>query len=128
MCVAKTFSEPSDPIRVNPASLSSASLYGSSNKSDWHASDVVSVVRQLATDALRGLNTAEVHERQLRYGWNALQTIRPPSAWRLFIDQFKSIVIALLAVAAGVAWIILNAGDRVPADARLFEASRLQTE
>jgi len=193
MCVAKTFSEPSDPIRVNTASLSSASLYGSSNKSDWHASDAVSVIRQLATDPLRGLNTAEVQERQLRYGWNALQTIRPPSAWRLFIDQFKSIVIALLAVAAGVAWItgdvlealaiiivlvinalvgfltewqanraldalrqqartvtrvrrqgfestidaeelvpgdiiILNAGDRVPADARLFEASRLQTE
>src|SRR6185503_4579146 len=115
------------------------------------------------------------------------------SAWRIFLDQFASIVVALLGVAAAVAWItsdvleaiailvvllinalvgfltewqanralnalrrqtltttrvrregvetsvdarelvpgdiiILNAGDRIPADARLLESSRLQTE
>jgi Ca2+-transporting ATPase len=127
------------------------------------------------------------------YGANSIQSVRPRPAWRILIDQFASIVIALLAVAATVSWItgdvmeaiailvvlvinafvgfvtewqagqaldalrrqartttrvrrenfeltvdaedlvpgdivILNAGDRVPADARLLEASRLQTE
>ena len=141
----------------------------------------------------QGLATSEVNKRRLRYGPNALQKIRPRPAWRLLVDQFASIVIALLAVAAAVAWItgdgleaiailvvliinalvgfatewqagraldalrqqartvtrvrrdgcettvdaeelvpgdiiILNAGDRVPADARLLEASRLQAE
>ncbi|HYJ84818.1 MAG TPA: HAD-IC family P-type ATPase, partial [Pyrinomonadaceae bacterium] len=139
------------------------------------------------------LTPLEVNQRHLLYGPNALQKIRPRPAWRLLVDQFTSIVIALLAVAAAVAWvtgdvleaiailvvlvinalvgfvtewqasraldalrrqartttrvrrgglettvdaeelvpgdiIVLNAGDRVPADARLLEASRLQTE
>jgi Ca2+-transporting ATPase len=140
-----------------------------------------------------GLTAAEVKERGLRYGRNALQQIKSRSAWRVLIDQFASIVIALLAFAAAVAWltgdgaeaiailivlalngvigfvtewqagraldalrrqsrttsrvrrdnfeavidaeelvrgdiVILNAGDRVPADARLLEAVRLETE
>lgn len=131
--------------------------------------------------------------RRARYGANAIQSVRPRPAWRVLIDQFTSIVIALLAAAAAVSWatgdvieaiailvvlvinalvgfgtewqagralnalrrqarttsrvrregfettvdaedlvpgdiIILNAGDRVPADARLLESSCLQTE
>ncbi len=151
------------------------------------------MVAELDVDPARGLATSEVNKRQLRYGPNAIQEIRPRPAWRLLVDQFASIVIALLAVAAAVAWItgealeaiailvvlvinalvgfvtewqagraldalrrqartvsrvrregfettvdaedlvpgdiiVLNAGDRVPADARLLEASRLQAE
>jgi Ca2+-transporting ATPase len=140
-----------------------------------------------------GLTASQVNERVLRYGRNALQQIKSRPAWRVLIDQFASIVIALLAFAAAVAWltgdgaeaiailivlllngvigfvtewqagraldalrrqsrttsrvrrenfeseidaeelvrgdiVILNAGDRVPADARLLEAVRLETE
>jgi len=188
MCVAKTFAEPADE-----AGLRGPSVRGVASASDWHALDTAVVIKQLGTNRSTGRTTADVKQRRLRYGPNALQEVRPRPAWRLLIDQFASIVIALLAVAAAVAWItgdvleaiailvvlvinalvgfvtewqagraldalrrqartvtrvlregfettidaeelvpgdiiILNAGDRVPADARLLEASRLQTE
>ena len=188
MCVAKTFSEPFDK-----AALSGRPLRRVAGKRDWHALDAHEVVAVLSSDLARGLTTSEVKQRQLQYGLNAIQEIRPRPAWRILVDQFASIVIALLAAAAVVAWvtgdileaiailvvlvinafvgfvtewqagraldalrqqartttrvrrqgiettidaedlvpgdiIILNAGDRVPADARLLEGSRLETE
>jgi Ca2+-transporting ATPase len=188
MCVARTFSEPLDQARLH-----GASVWGVPGPGDWHALNAAMVVAQLGVDPAFGLTTSEVKERLARYGSNALQEIRPRSAWRIFLDQFASIVVALLGVAAAVAWItsdvleamailvvllinalvgfltewqanraldalrrqtltttrvrregiettvdarelvpgdiiILNAGDRVPADARLLEASGLQTE
>jgi len=147
----------------------------------------------LDVDPQSGLSTTEVTERRARSGPNALQTIHARPAWRVLVDQFASIVIALLAIAAAIAWamgdgaeatailivlvlnaavgfatewqagralealrrqsrmssrvrrdgfettvdaealvpgdiIVLNAGDRVPADARLVEAVRLEAE
>ena len=140
-----------------------------------------------------GISNVDVGKQRKQYGSNSIQTILPRPAWRLLVDQFASIVIALLGVAALVAWatgdvieaiailvvlvinalvgfitewqagraldalrrqsrtttrvrrqgiettvdaedlvpadiIILNAGDRVPADARLLECYGLQTE
>jgi Ca2+-transporting ATPase len=188
MCVARTFYGPFD----QPA-FPGGSVAGVPGGRDWHALDAAAVVTELGADPARGLTASEVNKRHLHYGANALQEIRPRPAWRLLVDQFASIVIALLAVAAAVAWItgdvleaiailvvlvinalvgfatewqagralnalrrqtrtvtrvrregfettvdaedlvpgdiiVLNAGDRVPADARLLEASRLQAE
>lgn len=159
----------------------------------WHALEPHHVSLLLKVDPEVGLPPAEVNERQLRYGLNALQRIRSRAAWRVLFDQFASIVIALLAVASVISWatgdgaeaiailvvlvlnaavgfvtewqagraldalrrqsrtltrvrrngfettvdaeelvpgdiLILNAGDRVPADARLLEAVRLEVE
>jgi P-type Ca2+ transporter type 2C len=188
MCVARTFSDSFDQPAV-PSESMSAALNGRM----WHALDAAVVATKLGVDPARGLTTADINLRRLRYGSNALQEVRPRAAWRIFVDQFTSIVIALLAVAAFISWatgdgleavaivvvliinaavgfatewqagraldalrrqthtvtrvrregfettidaeelvpgdiIILNAGDRVPADARLLEAARLQTE
>lgn len=188
MCVARTFSE-----TVEKAVTKGPSRSHSPREQDWHALDAEALVVRWDVAAANGLTTDKVMERQLRYGLNVIQEIRPRPAWRLLIDQFASIVVGLLAVAATVAWItgdaleaiailvvliinalvgfatewqagralaalrkqarmttrvrragfeatidaedlvpgdivILNAGDRVPADARLLEASRLQTE
>ncbi len=162
-------------------------------QSDWPALEVNTVLSSLDVDPKSGLTTTEVTERRARSGPNALQTIQARPAWRVLVDQFASIVIALLAIAAAIAWamgdgaeaiailivlvlnaavgfatewqagralealrrqsrmssrvrregfettvdaeelvpgdiIILNAGDRVPADARLVEAVRLEAE
>jgi len=156
---------------------------------DWHALSPDDVMRLLDVNSTSGLTTSQVKPRQQRYGLNALQRIQARPAWRVLVDQFASIVIALLAIAAVIAWlmgdsaeaiailvvlvlnaavgfatewqagraldalrrqsrtssrvrrdgfettvdaeelvpgdvIILNAGDRVPADARLLEAVR----
>ncbi len=158
-----------------------------------HAADAATVARLLTVDPSRGLAPAEAASRLNRYGANALQTIRPRPAWRILLDQFASLIVALLAVAALIAWatgdvteaaaivvvlilnalvgfatewqagraldalrrqahvtarvrrdgremkvdaaelapgdvIILNAGDRVPADARLITARSLRAE
>ena len=100
MCVAQTFSEPSDG-----AGLRRPLVTGPGGANDWHALDAAVVLTQLRTNTSSGLTTEEVRQRRLRYGANALQEIRPRPAWRLLIDQFASIVIALLAVAAAVAWV-----------------------
>ena len=158
-----------------------------------HATDAASVVNGLDVDPARGLSSEQASQRRTKYGPNTLQTIRARPAWRILFDQFASLVIGLLAVAAAVAWatgdvleaiailvvlvinaivgfatewqagraldalrrqartitrvrrdgveknidaeelvpgdiVVLNAGDRVPADARLIEAARLQVE
>jgi P-type Ca2+ transporter type 2C len=163
------------------------------DETDWHALEPEAASLLLNVNPSVGLTSFDVSERQLRYGRNALQKIRPRPAWRVLIDQFASIVIALLAIAAGISWatgdsaeaiailivlvvnaavgfltewqagraldalrrqsrtstrvrrngfertvdaeelvpgdvVILNAGDRVPADARLLEAVRLEAE
>src|SRR5215510_8273882 len=160
---------------------------------DWHALERDALPQLLDVNPNNGLTTAQVAERQDQYGRNELQKIQPRPVWRLLVDQFASIVIGLLAIAAGIAWatgdsaeaiailvvlvinaavgfgtewqasraldalrrqsrtttrvrrdgfeatidaeelvpgdiVVLNAGDRVPADARLLEAVRLQTE
>ena len=163
------------------------------DQTDWHALEPAAASLLIDVDPNVGLASSEVSERQLRYGRNVLQKVQPRPAWRVLIDQFASIVIALLAVAAGISWatgdgaeaiailivlvvnavvgfatewqagraldalrrqshtstrvrrngfettvdaedlvpgdvVILNAGDRIPADARLIEAIRLEAE
>ena len=158
-----------------------------------HAVEAALVIKALNVSPSRGLTAHDVNRRRQQFGANVLQTIRPRPAWRILIDQFASLVIGLLAVAATVAWatgdmleaiailvvllinalvgfatewqagraldalrrqartttrvrrdgvekninaeelvpgdvVVLNAGDRVPADARVIEAARLQVE
>src|SRR5678816_937836 len=71
---------------------------------EWHAVETDALPSLLGVDPKAGLTTSQVIERQRQYGRNVLQKIQPRPIWRLLIDQFASIVIALLAVAAGISW------------------------
>ncbi|HKE57951.1 MAG TPA: cation-transporting P-type ATPase, partial [Pyrinomonadaceae bacterium] len=158
-----------------------------------HSGEASAVASQLDVDPAIGLTSDQVTQRRLHYGANTIRSVRPRPIWRMFAEQFASIVVGLLAVAALVSFltgdileaiailvvllinavvgfvtewqasraldalrrqarttsrvrreaketevdaeelvpgdvIILNAGDRVPADARLLEASGLQAE
>jgi Ca2+-transporting ATPase len=158
-----------------------------------HAASAAAVLQVLGVNPVTGLASDEAEARLERFGANAIQRIRPRAAWRLLLDQFASVIIGLLAVAALVAFltsdvveglaivvvlilnaligfamewqvgraldalrrtapagararrdgrelmldaqhlvpgdiIILNPGDRVPADARLLEAANLRVE
>ena len=98
MCVARTFSE-----TLNQSELAGAS-WGVPRPRNWHALDAAVAVSGLGVEPEYGLETSEVNRRRLCHGPNALQKIRPRPAWRLLVDQFASIVIALLA--AVVAWLV----------------------
>ena len=77
-----------------------------------HAASAATVARALSVDLSRGLSSAEADERRKRFGANALQTIRPRSPWRILLQQFASLIVALLATAALIAWVT---GDTVEA-------------
>ena len=81
-----------------------------------HAIEAVAVAKNLQVDPSSGLSSAEVAQRRTHYGANALQTAHSRPAWRLLVDQFKSLVVALLAAAAIVAGLT---GDVVEAVAIL---------
>lgn len=81
-----------------------------------HATSAASIAESLGVDPKPGLNSSDIGERRARYGANTLQSIRPRPAWRILIEQFASLVIALLAFAALVA---LATGDVVDAMAIL---------
>lgn len=47
-----------------------------------------------------GLSAAEVKQRRERYGTNRLRTEQKTSIWQILLEQFKSLVVGLLIVAA----------------------------
>ena len=158
-----------------------------------HAAQAEAVAKAFGVDPRHGLRSDDVFERRAHHGANTLQSIRPRPVWRMLLEQFANLVIALLAFAAVVAlatgdvvdalailvvlvlnaligfateWqagraldalrrqsravarvrrdgheatvgaeelvqgdvVILNSGDRVPADARLVESAGLRAE
>ena len=92
------------------SAISSATVPSALDHTQWHALESHNVSLVLAVDPKVGLTPAEVNERQLRYGPNALQRIQSRPAWRVLIDQFANIVIALLAIAAVISWATGDSG------------------
>ncbi|HJQ65808.1 MAG TPA: HAD-IC family P-type ATPase [Gemmatimonadales bacterium] len=68
----------------------------------WHALAPEEVCRLVATTPA-GLTTVEAAARLTRFGPNEISPPPPVSAWRILADQFRSIIVVLLLVAAGVA-------------------------
>lgn len=62
--------------------------------------DTNGVLQRLSVESDRGLDDSAVQQRREEYGENRLQEFQRRSAWQILIDQFKSPIIALLAVAA----------------------------
>jgi P-type Ca2+ transporter type 2C len=57
-------------------------------------------LEELHVNPDQGLSSAEARERHERYGPNQLRQAKQRSAWAIFIEQFKSLIIGLLAAAA----------------------------
>lgn len=62
------------------------------------------VLEAFGVDSAQGLNEQQVKRQRDKYGWNRLQKKKQRGAWAIFVDQFKSPIIALLAVAAVLAF------------------------
>ena len=60
----------------------------------------------LEVDPAQGLSASEAARRLVRHGPNQLRAPRRRPAWHVLLDQFKSLVIALLGVATGLAFVV----------------------
>ncbi|MEA5452478.1 cation-transporting P-type ATPase [Leptolyngbya sp. CCNP1308] len=62
------------------------------------------ILAAFGVDAKQGLSDRQVSRQREKYGWNRLEVAKQRGAGAIFIDQFKSPIIALLAVAAVLAF------------------------
>ncbi|MGH1393566.1 MAG: cation-translocating P-type ATPase [Trichormus sp.] len=58
------------------------------------------ILNQLDVSTSQGLTESEVENRRKQYGENRLQEAKGKSVWQIFIEQFKSLIIGILAIAA----------------------------
>lgn len=77
-------------------------LSPSQNEDNWYARDVETLLDKFSTPRYAGLSYQEVQRRQQIYGPNALPEAAGRSGLRMFIEQFETVPVALLAAAAGV--------------------------
>jgi P-type Ca2+ transporter type 2C len=68
----------------------------------WHLVETERILTNLQTSADSGLSDAAVRSNLQQYGLNLLPESTPRSKIGMFLDQFKSLPVGLLAVAAGV--------------------------
>ncbi len=71
----------------------------------WHTLPKEEVLRLLNT-RVEGLSEQEARERLRRFGPNELAKPKTTPAWKLFLDQFKSILVIILLVAATVSYFL----------------------
>lgn len=67
----------------------------------WYGQEAQSVLDAL-NSSLDGLSEDEAQAQLDRHGPNALSEVPPRSQWLIFFDQFRSMPVALLTVAAGM--------------------------
>jgi Ca2+-transporting ATPase len=68
----------------------------------WHLLATEEILEQLQSSRTTGLPGERLQELLSRYGPNALPRAEPRAAFSVFLDQFKSLPVALLGVSAGV--------------------------
>ena len=79
----------------------------------WHALSTQAVAASLDVDPARGLSAAEAERRLGERGPNRLSEVAPRPAWLRFLDQFKGVLILILAVAAVVAYFVGDLTDTI---------------
>ena len=58
------------------------------------------ILGELSVTGAEGLDNQEAKKRRKQYGPNRLRSAKRKSAWAILVEQFKSLLVALLAVAA----------------------------
>jgi len=75
-------------------------------KSAWHALSAADAAKQLSVEREKGLEPAEAAKRLAEHGPNKLPEAPGRSALRMFAEQFKSLLVAILAAAAILAGVM----------------------
>jgi P-type Ca2+ transporter type 2C len=83
----------------------------------WHTLPVEEAARRLQTDLSTGLSDTEASQRRGTFGDNVLAEAKGRSPWLILAAQFKSLIVALLAAATVIAFVM---GENVEAFAILI--------
>jgi len=70
------------------------------------AENVEKIVQDLQVDPQQGLSRKTVGRRRRRYGANRIEQKKRKSAWTIMLNQFKSVIVLLLVVAAITTFLI----------------------
>ncbi len=79
----------------------------------WHCMTKKDVLQRWGTSASEGLSEEAARLLFNQYGPNLLPESVPRSGWSIFFDQFKSLPVALLGVAAGISIVTGGFADAV---------------
>ena len=71
----------------------------------WHNLSAEKIFEILETNE-QGLNEQEIKKRQKKYGLNKLPEKKPVSSFKIFLSQFKSPLIYILLIAAGISFLL----------------------
>jgi P-type Ca2+ transporter type 2C len=82
------------------------------SRTSWHACPAREVLDRLGSDR-DGLTEEDARQRLARAGPNIFRAAPPVSVWRVFLSQFRSVLVVLLVVAAGIAAATGDPGDAV---------------
>lgn len=85
------------------------------------------VMEQLTVTHGRGLDDAEVKKRRRRHEPNSLKEAKRRSTLRVLFDQFKSLLVVLLALAAVVATGMDTELGKISASIRRFTSSLMSS-
>lgn len=86
---------------------------------EWYQCTGAECLKRLATTA-DGLSKQQVHKRLEEYGENALQEAGRKSAFRIFLDQFRDLLVLILIGAAVISLLTDNAESSVVIFAVIF--------
>lgn len=73
--------------------------------SGWHSAKLKEVFHRLGTEGI-GLRQKEAEERLLKYSANEIQVGKKISPFRIFAEQFKSLLVIILIMAAILSYVI----------------------
>jgi len=77
----------------------------------WHVLNGADAVAALGSDSVAGLSPEAARQRLTQFGPNALRETKRRSLLAVFVGQFKSPLIYLLFVAAGIALVLGHSSD-----------------
>ena len=83
---------------------------------DYYKLDLHNLVEKFSVDRDKGLNQSDVQKRLNKYGQNKIREAKSVSAWKVLLNQLRDILIIILIVASGLAFLI---GDELEAIAIL---------
>ncbi|MBI5884465.1 HAD-IC family P-type ATPase [archaeon] len=78
---------------------------------EWQLLSLAEVIRKLETDPVNGLSLKEAVRRQEKFGLNRLEEKKDHTALRIFLNQFKSLLIWILVAAALASFFFHNPAD-----------------